>query len=82
MAFLEIRDLKVHYKARRGVVQAVDGISFDLDEGQSIGLVGESGCGKSTLARAVIRVMSKNAFIAGGDVRLKGKTSRPAPRHA
>ena len=72
MALLEVKDLKVHYKTRRGINKAVDGISFQIDEGQSIGLVGESGCGKSTMARAIIRVMSRNAMIAGGEIIFQG----------
>ena len=72
MALLEVKDLKVYYKTRRGINKAVDGISFEIDEGQSIGLVGESGCGKSTIARAIIRVMSRNAMIEGGEIYFQG----------
>jgi peptide/nickel transport system ATP-binding protein len=74
MALLELKNLKVYYKTRRGINKAVDDISFDLDIGQSIGLVGESGCGKSTLAKAIIRVMSQNAVIAGGEINFQGNS--------
>jgi len=42
-----VRDLKVHFAAKRGVVHAVDGVSFDIRDGETLGLVGETGCGKS-----------------------------------
>ena len=61
---LSVRDLKMHFPikntdglfAKRQIVQAVDGVSFDLGKGQTLGLVGESGCGKSTLGRAITRL--------------------------
>jgi peptide/nickel transport system ATP-binding protein len=68
MALLEVRNLKIHYETKRGISKAVDGVSFDLEQGSSIGIVGESGCGKSTLVKGLIRVMSPNAKIAGGEV--------------
>ncbi|MEO5729550.1 MAG: ATP-binding cassette domain-containing protein, partial [Byssovorax sp.] len=61
---LEVRDLKVHFTVRRGLLQravgtvkAVDGISFDVARGTTLGLVGESGCGKSTTGRALLRLV-------------------------
>jgi len=53
---ISIRDLKVHFKRRRQLVQAVDGVSLDIQPGETVGLVGESGCGKTTLGRAVLRL--------------------------
>ena len=66
MTVLSVQDLRVHYMTDRGVVHAVERASFDVPEGQVVGVVGESGCGKTTLARAIIRVMEKNARIVGG----------------
>jgi len=73
MSLLEIQDLKVYYRSFAGISQAVDGISFSLKEGQSLGLVGESGCGKTTAVRGIIRIMDKNAYIAGGKVIFNGE---------
>ena len=64
MSLLEIKDLKVHFPIKRGVlidrtighVRAVDGVSLNVEKGQTYGLVGESGCGKTTLGRAVLRL--------------------------
>ena len=65
-AFLEVRDLKKQYA---GGVRAVDGVSFDLQQGQTLGVVGESGCGKSTLARLLLRLIEPTS----GEVRLNGE---------
>ena len=64
MSLVEVKDLKMHFpvKGRRGVVvKAVDGVSFEMKEGGTFGLVGESGCGKSTTARALIRLYEPTA---------------------
>ena len=54
---LEVRDLKKYFKTRGGMLHAVDGIDFTLDEGKTLGVVGESGCGKTTLGRTVIHLL-------------------------
>lgn len=71
---LDIKNLKVHFPIRKGLwqrtighVRAVDDVSFDLREGETLGLVGESGCGKTTLGRAIIRALKPT----GGDVNFR-----------
>jgi len=74
VALLEVRDLAVEFTLGDGrVARAVDGISFDVDAGEAVGLVGESGCGKTTTALAITRLLPPNGRIAGGSVRLAGE---------
>src|SRR4051794_851212 len=68
---LSVRDLKVWYGTARGAVRAVDGVSFDLRRGETLGVVGESGCGKSTLGRGVLGLLPDAAKTAGS-VRFEG----------
>lgn len=68
MAMLEVKDLKVHFEILRGIVKAVDGITFELDRGQTMGLVGESGCGKTTCAFAITRLLPYNGRVVGGEI--------------
>jgi oligopeptide/dipeptide ABC transporter ATP-binding protein len=69
---LSVKDLRTEYRGFGGsrIVRAVDGISFDLEEGQTIGLVGESGCGKTTTCLSILQLLPPGARIAGGSVRL------------
>ena len=63
-ALLSIRDLKVQYLTRVGAIKAIEGVSFDIKKGETLGLIGESGCGKTTTALAILRLL-KNAKIEG-----------------
>jgi len=71
---LVVRDLSAEYVTERGVVGAVDKVSFDLDPGEFIGIVGESGCGKSTLLFAIAQLLAPPARISGGSVTFKGES--------
>ncbi len=73
MALLEIKDLKVHYKTRKGPAKAVDSISLSVEENETVGLIGESGCGKSTTARAIMKIIKEPGEIVGGEVIFQGK---------
>jgi len=69
---LEVRDLRVHYQTPRGAVQAVNGVGFDLAEGERLGVVGESGSGKSTIALALLRLIRPPGRIESGRIALEG----------
>ncbi len=69
---LVVNDLRTYFRLEGAVVKAVDGISFRLEDGESLGIVGESGCGKTTAALSLIRLLPANAWVAGGSVRLYG----------
>lgn len=70
---LDVEDLKVRFEVMSGEVKAVDGISFDLEPGETMGLVGESGCGKTTAAFAINHLLPDNGRIAGGTITYKNK---------
>jgi peptide/nickel transport system ATP-binding protein len=74
MAILEVNDLKTHFFMREGVVRAVDGVSFELEKGQTLGIVGESGCGKSVTALSIMGLIPKPpARIVNGSVLFEGR---------
>lgn len=71
---LEVRDLKTHFFTPEGVVKAVDGISYDVKEGETVALVGESGCGKSVSVLSIMRLIPKpQGRIIGGQIIFDGK---------
>jgi peptide/nickel transport system ATP-binding protein len=70
---LSVRDLRVEFVTRRGVLKAIDGVSFDIAKGEVLGVVGESGAGKSVTGSAVIGLIDPPGRIAGGEVRLNGQ---------
>ena len=69
---LAVEDLTMHYMTRAGVVRAVDGVSFSVERGQSLGLVGESGCGKSSIAITLLKLLPDNARVVSGSISLSG----------
>ena len=73
-ALLEVKDLQTHFYTDEGVVKAVDGISYELNEGETLGLVGESGCGKSVSALSLMRLIpDPPGRIVGGEILLDGQ---------
>ena len=70
---LSVRDLRVQFPNRRGVLTAVDGVSFDIAAGEVLGVVGESGAGKSLTGTAVIGLLEPPGRITSGEVWLKGQ---------
>ena len=70
---LEVEDLRVRFKTQRGLVYAVNGISFDVRPGETLGVVGESGCGKSVTALATMGILARAAQISSGSIKLEGR---------
>ncbi len=71
---IEVRDLKTYFFTFEGIVKAVDGISYDVNEGETVALVGESGCGKSVSVLSIMRLIQKpQGRIMGGEVLFDGK---------
>ena len=70
---LSVRDLKIQFSSRRGLLTAIDGVSFDIAPGEVLGVVGESGAGKSITGTAVIGLIDPPGRIAGGEILLKGE---------
>lgn len=72
--FLEVKDLKVEYTSEGKIIHAVNGVSFSLDKGRTLGLVGETGAGKTSIAKAILRILpDPPARITGGQVMLEGE---------
>ena len=70
---LEVKNLRTHFPTRAGLVRAVDDVSFYLDRGELLGLVGESGCGKSMTALSIMRLISPPGKIVDGEILFNGK---------
>ncbi len=72
MALLKVEDLVMYYRTHKGTVKAVDHVSFEIEKGETLAIVGESGCGKSSLSRAIIRLLPRNVETYEGKVFLNG----------
>jgi peptide/nickel transport system ATP-binding protein len=75
---LAVRDLAVHFEMEQGTVRALEGVSFDLHAGRTLGIVGESGCGKSVTARSILRILDRPGRIVGGRILLDPGTPAEA----
>ena len=73
MALLEITDLRTEIQLKDGVVHAVDGVTLHVDEGETLGVVGESGCGKTMTALSIMQLLPNGGRIAGGSIKLGGR---------
>ena len=69
---LSVRNLKTYFMQDEGTVKAVDGVSFDLYPGATLGIVGESGCGKSVTARSILRIVERPGRLVSGEILLRG----------
>ncbi len=79
MALLEVKDLHTFFTTKRGTVKAVNGVSYKLEEGKTLGLVGESGSGKSVSAMSLIKLLDGNGYIESGEVIFDNKNLTDVP---
>jgi peptide/nickel transport system ATP-binding protein len=70
---LEVRDVKTHFRTSRGLVRAVDGVTFSLERGRTLGVVGESGSGKTVLSRSIMGLLPKKNVVREGSIRFEGR---------
>src|SRR4030065_2336074 len=65
---IEVKDLRVEFDVRAGIVKAVDGFTMTINRGKTVGVIGESGCGKSMTARAILNMIPKPGKITNGEI--------------
>ena len=70
---LEVKNLKTYFRTTKGIMKAVDDVSFELASGEALGLVGESGCGKTTCALSIAKLLPKEGYIESGEILLNGE---------
>jgi peptide/nickel transport system ATP-binding protein len=71
MPILDVQNLSTYYLTDRGPVRAAEGVNFDLDKGEAMGLAGESGCGKTTVALSLLKILPSNGRVVGGKILAK-----------
>jgi len=79
VSLLQVNDLKTHFFVMNGVVKAVDGVSYGVERGQTLGIVGESGSGKSISALSILRLISSPGRIVGGEILMDGRDILKVP---
>src|SRR4051812_41532483 len=73
MALLEVDSLQTHFRTREGISRAVDGVSFHVEAGETVAIVGESGCGKSVTANSILRLIPEKMGRSSGAIRFEGR---------
>ena len=73
MPLLEIKNLKTYFKTKRGIVKAVNDVSYSLEAGKTLGVVGESGSGKSVSAMSILRLLDDNGYVESGEIYFEGR---------
>ena len=81
MALLELDNLKTFFTTKRGIIKAVNGVSYSVDAGRTLGVVGESGSGKSVSAMSILRLLDGNGYIDSGNIRFDGRELTTLPMH-
>lgn len=79
MPLLEVKNLHTYFRTKKGIVKAVNDVSYSLEAGKTIGIVGESGSGKSVSAMSILRLLDANGYIAEGEVLFEGKDLTKLP---
>ena len=79
MPLLEVKNLHTYFKTKKGIVKAVNDVSYSLEPGKTIGIVGESGSGKSVSAMSILQLLDANGYIAGGEVFFEGRDLTKLP---
>ena len=72
---LSVENLKTYFPTDEGVVKAVDGVTFDIEPGKTLGIVGESGCGKSTVGRSLLQIIDHPGKIIDGQVHFQSESA-------
>jgi peptide/nickel transport system ATP-binding protein len=80
MALLEVKDLRTHFRTDDGIVKAVDGVSFEVEKGKTLGIVGESGCGKSVTCLTIMGLNPPRNTISSGEALFKGENLLTMPK--
>lgn len=73
MALLELKDLHTYFTTKKGIVKAVNGVSYSVEAGRTLGVVGESGSGKSVSAMSILKLLDGNGYIDSGEIQFDGK---------